>query len=76
MTCPTMSPIPDPTNFPNSTQAMNLMTLELRDLPADVQDILRDRAIRERKPIGDVIAAYVLEVAKAIVAAAAKQQAA
>lgn len=68
--------IPDPTNFPNSTQAMNLMTLELRDLPADVQDILRDRAIRERKPIGDVIAAYVLEVAKAIVAAAAKQQAA
>lgn len=55
---------------------MNLLTLELRDFPADVQDILRDRAIRERKPIGDVIAAYVVEVAKAIVAAAAKQQAA
>ena len=50
--------------------AMNATELDLRDFPADVQDLLKDRAIRERRPIGDVISEYVLEVAKAIVASA------
>ena len=49
---------------------MNATELDLRDFPADVQDLLKDRAIRERRPIGDVISEYVLEVAKAIVASA------
>lgn len=49
---------------------MNVSELDLRDFPADVQDLLRDRAIRERRPIGEIVRDYVLEVAKAIVAAA------
>ena len=49
---------------------MSATELDLRDFPADVQDLLRDRAIRERRPIGDVIRDYVLEVSRAIVAAA------
>lgn len=49
---------------------MSVNEMDLRDFPADVQDLLRDRAIRERRPIGEVIAEYVLEVARAIVAAA------
>lgn len=55
---------------------MTTVHLDLRDFPADVQDILRDRAIRERRPIGEIIAEYVLEVAKAIVASAEPEKAA
>lgn len=56
--------------------AMNATELDLRDFPADVQDLLKDRAIQERRPIGEIIAAYVLEVAKAIVASAGTHKAA
>lgn len=52
---------------------MNATELDLRDFPADVQDLLKDRAIREMRPIGEVIADYVLEVAKTIVAAAGEK---
>ncbi len=52
---------------------MNATELDLRDFPADVQDLLKDRAIREKRPIGEVIAEYVLETAKAIVAAAGER---
>lgn len=48
---------------------MTAFTIDLREFPADVQDMLRDRAIKERKPIGDIIAEYVVEAAKAIIAA-------
>lgn len=44
--------------------------IDLRDFPADVQDLLRDRAIREARPIGEVIKEYVLEVSRMIVASA------
>ena len=54
---------------------MNAFAIDLRDFPADVQDLLRDRAIKERRPIGEIISDYVLEVAKAIVAAAGTQAA-
>lgn len=47
--------------------------IDLRDLPADVQDILRDRAIREHRPITAVIKDYVLESARLIIAAASKE---
>ena len=47
---------------------MNATELDLRDFPADVQDLLKDRAVRERRPIGEVIAEYVVEVAKAVLA--------
>jgi hypothetical protein len=49
---------------------MNATELDLRDFPADVQDLLKDRAIRERRPVGDIIAEYVVEVAEAIRTAA------
>lgn len=49
---------------------MTSITIELREFPADVQDLLRDRAIKECRPIGEIITEYVVEVAKAIVAAA------
>lgn len=55
---------------------MNAFAIDLRDFPADVQDLLRDRAIRERRPIADIISDYVLEAAKAIVAAAGTKDAA
>lgn len=49
---------------------MNATELDLRDFPADVQDLLKDRAIRERRPIGEIVGEYVLEVAAAVKAAA------
>ena len=49
---------------------MITVEIDLRDLPADVQDILRDRAIKESRPIGQVIADFVLESARLIIAAA------
>lgn len=49
---------------------MNATELDLRDFPADVQDLLKDRAIREMRPIGEVIADFVLEAARMIVASA------
>lgn len=49
---------------------MNANELDLRDFPADVQDLLKDRAIRELRPIGEIIAEYVLDAARTIVAAA------
>jgi hypothetical protein len=58
-----------------SSHVMNAFAIDLRDFPADVQDLLRDRAIKERRPIGEIISDYVLEVAKAIVAAAGTQAA-
>lgn len=51
-----------------SIDVMNANELDLRDFPADVQDLLKDRAISERRPIGEIISDYVLEVARAIVA--------
>lgn len=48
---------------------MTTIELDIRDFPADVQDMLRDRAIKQRKPIGEIVADYVMEVARAIVAA-------
>lgn len=53
---------------------MNATSLELRDFPADVQDLLRDRAIRERRPIGEIIKDFVAEVAREIVEVAAPNQ--
>ena len=47
---------------------MNAIEIDLRDFPADVQDLLKDRAVSARRPIGEVIADYVLEVAVAVVA--------
>ncbi len=44
--------------------------IDLRELPADVQDILRDRAIREHRPMAEVLKEYVLESARLIIAAA------
>jgi hypothetical protein len=41
--------------------------IDLRDLPADVQDILRDRAIREHRPMADVLKEYVIESARLII---------
>lgn len=49
---------------------MTTMEIDLRDLPADVQDILRDRAIKEHRPMPMVMKDYVLESAKLIIAAA------
>ncbi len=49
---------------------MNATELDLRDFPADVQDLLKDRAIREKRPIGEVIAGFVMEAARVIVASA------
>ena len=43
--------------------------IDLRDLPADVQDILRDRAIKEHRPMAHVLKDYVLESARLIIAA-------
>lgn len=48
---------------------MTTMEIDLRDLPADVQDILRDRAIKEHRPMPQVMKDYVLESAKLIIAA-------
>lgn len=53
---------------------MTTIEIELRDLPADVQDILRDRAIKEARPMVEVIRDFVLESAHLIIAAAAKPQ--
>ena len=53
---------------------MNANELELRDFPADVQDILVNRAIQERRPIGEIVKQYVLEVARAILANAGERQ--
>lgn len=55
---------------------MNAIEIDLRDFPADVQDLLKDRAISARRPISEVIADYVIEVAKAVVANANPEQAA
>lgn len=49
---------------------MTIIEIDLRDLPADVQDILRDRAIKEHRPMPQVIKEYVLESARLILAAA------
>ena len=49
---------------------MITVDIDLRDLPADVQDILRDRAIREHRPMPQVLKEYVLESARLIIAAA------
>lgn len=49
---------------------MTTIDIDLRDLPADVQDILRDRAIKEHRPMPHVIKDYVLESARLIIAAA------
>lgn len=49
---------------------MTTMEIDLRDLPADVQDILRDRAIKDHRPMPQVMKDYVLESARLIIAAA------
>jgi hypothetical protein len=57
-----------------SIDVMNVIEIDLRDFPADVQDLLKDRAISARRPISEVIAHYVLEVAQAVVANAVKPE--
>ena len=57
-----------------SIDVMNVIEIDLRDFPADVQDLLKDRAISARRPISEVIAHYVLEVAQAVVANAKKPE--
>ena len=47
-----------------SRPPMTTIEIDLRDLPADVQDILRDRAIKESRPMPQVIKDYVLESAR------------
>lgn len=54
-----------------NVDAMNAIELDLRDFPADVQDLLRDRAIRDRKPIGQIIGEFATEISTSIVGAAA-----
>lgn len=44
-------------------------SIELRDFPSDVQDILRDRAVKEHRPISEIVRDFVLESAKLIIAA-------
>ena len=41
--------------------------VDLRDFPGEVQDMLRSRAIREMRPVEEVIADYVVETARMIV---------
>lgn len=53
---------------------MNAIELDLRDFPADVQDLLRGRAIRDRKAIGETIAEFVTEVSASIVGTANHSQ--
>ena len=45
---------------------MTTIELDIRDVPADVQDILRDRAIREARPITHIIRDFAVENAKLI----------
>jgi len=49
---------------------MTTTEIEFRELPPDVQDILQNRAIREHRPMTDIIREYVLESARLIIAAA------
>lgn len=44
--------------------------MDLRDFPGEVQDMLRLRAIREMRPVEEVIADYVVETARMIVSRA------
>lgn len=44
----------------------NVTEIDLRDFPADVQDLLRQRAIESRRPIEAVIAEYVRQVSEEI----------
>ncbi|MFZ9938219.1 MAG: hypothetical protein ACO3JG_14365 [Luteolibacter sp.] len=53
---------------------MIIAQIDLRDFPADVQDLLRDRAIAEHRPITSVIKDYVLESARLIIASAGSNQ--
>lgn len=53
---------------------MTTVEIDLRDLPADVQDILRDRAIRDHRPMPHVLKDYVLESARLIIAAAEQKK--
>ncbi len=53
---------------------MTSCQLDIRDFPADVQDILKDRAIKEHRPITSVIRDYVLESAHLIIAANEKER--
>ena len=52
--------------MPDVLPADRVVEMDLRDFPADVQDLLRTRAIRERRPVGEIIAAYALEVARTL----------
>ena len=51
---------------------MKTMEYELRDLPADVQDILRDRAVKESRPVSEILKDYVLESARLLISASFK----
>ena len=44
-----------------------MVAVDLRDFPGEVQDMLRQRAIREMRPVEEVIADYVVETARMIV---------
>jgi hypothetical protein len=64
------------TDMSNETQAQPQMAgekgrrtvaVDLRDFPGEVQDMLRSRAIREMRPVEEVIADYVVETARMIV---------
>jgi hypothetical protein len=43
------------------------VAVDLRDFPGEVQDMLRKRAIKEMRPVEEVIADYVVETARMIV---------
>lgn len=47
-------------------QAMTTTEFELRDFPADVQDILKQRAVEQCRPIEDVIHDYIVETSRLI----------
>lgn len=53
---------------------MQTLQMDLRDFPADVQDVLKERAIRDRRPIGEVVRDFALEMAAAIRAAAGEDE--
>lgn len=52
---------------------MTTIQFKLRDFPADVQDILKQRAVEQRRAISEVIHDYLIEVSKTINDSAATQ---
>jgi len=55
---------------------MNEIVIDLDQFPPAVQEALRDRAIREKKPMKAILAEIIRETSAAIVAAAGGKEAA